>query len=66
MNFELTEEQAMIRATIRDFAEREVTPVARDNNCYERFPADLVKKLGEMGVLGLNLSPEWGVGAMIF
>lgn len=60
MDFELTEEQAMIRATIRDFAEREVAPVARDNNRYERFPADLVKKLGEMGVLGLNLPAEYG------
>jgi len=63
MDFELTEEQAMIRATIRDFAEREVTPVARDNNRYERFPADLVKKLGEMGVLGLNLPAEYGGAA---
>lgn len=62
MNFELTEEQEMIQATIRDFAEREVAPVARDNNRYERFPADLVKKLSEMGILGLKLPPEYGGG----
>ena len=62
MDFDFTEEQAMIRATIRDFAEKEVAPVARDNNRYERFPADLVKKLGELGILGLNLPPEYGGG----
>jgi len=62
MDFEFTEEQAMVRATIRDFAEKEAAPVARDNDRYERFPADLVKKLGEMGFLGLNLPPEYGGG----
>jgi len=62
MDFEFTEEQAMIRATVRDFAEKEVAPVARDNNRYERFPADLVKKLGELGFLGLNLPAEYGGG----
>lgn len=62
MDFEFTEEQAMIRATIRDFAEKEVAPAARDNNRHERFPADIVKKLGELGILGLNLPPEYGGG----
>jgi len=62
MDFEFTEEQAMIRTTIRDFAQKEVAPVARDNNRYERFPEDLVKKLSEIGVLGLTLPPEYGGG----
>ncbi len=62
MDFELTEEQAMIRSTLRDFAEKEVAPVARDNNRHERFPADLVKKMGEMGFLGINLPAEYGGG----
>jgi alkylation response protein AidB-like acyl-CoA dehydrogenase len=62
MDFELNEEQTMVRNTMRDFAEKEVAPVARDNNRYERFPADLVKKLGEMGFLGLNLPSEYGGG----
>ena len=62
MNFEITEEQAMIRDTIRDFAEKEVAPASRDNNRDEHFPLDLIKKLGEMGVLGLNLPSEYGGG----
>jgi len=62
MDFELNEEQTMVRNAMRDFAEKEVAPVARDNNRYERFPADLVKKLGEMGFLGLNLPSEYEGG----
>jgi len=62
MDFELTEEQAMIRTTVRDFAEKEIAPVARDNNRHERFPVDIVKKMGEMGFMGLNLPSEYGGG----
>ena len=62
MDFEFTEEQAMIRATVRDFAEKEVAPVARENDRNENFPADLVKKMGEMGFLGLNIPSEYGGG----
>jgi butyryl-CoA dehydrogenase len=62
MDFEFSEEQAMIRTMVRDFAEKEIVPVARDNNRYERFPADLVKKTGEIGLLGLNLPSEYGGG----
>jgi len=62
MDFEFTEEQTMIRTTMRDFAEKEVVPAARDNNRYERFPTGLVKKLGEMGFLGISLPPEYRGG----
>ena len=62
MDFDFTEEQAMIRTTVRDFAEKEVAPFARDNNRDERFPVDIVKKMGEMGFLGLNLPVEYGGG----
>ncbi|MFC1913985.1 acyl-CoA dehydrogenase family protein [Chloroflexota bacterium] len=62
MDFELTEEQNMIRTTVRDFAEKEIAPVARDNNRDEIFPAGLVQKMGEMGFLGLNLPVEYGGG----
>ena len=47
MDFEFTEEQSMIRATARDFAEKEIAPVARDNNRNKHFPEDLVRKMGE-------------------
>ena len=62
MDFELSEEQIMIRNTVRDFAEKEIAPVARDNNRNEYFPADLVKKMGDMGFFGLNLPAEYGGG----
>jgi len=62
MDFELTEEQAMIRATVRDFAEKEIAPVARENDRNGHFPADIVKKMGEMGFMGLNLPSEYGGG----
>ena len=62
MDFEFTEEQTMIRNTVRDFAEKEVAPFARDNNRHEQFPADIVKKMGEMGFFGLDLPAEYGGG----
>ncbi len=62
MDFEFTEEQAMIRTTIRDFAEKEIAPVSRDINRDEQFPSDIINRLGEMGILGLNLPSEYGGG----
>ncbi|MEA2451167.1 MAG: butyryl-CoA dehydrogenase [Thermoleophilaceae bacterium] len=60
IDFELTDEQRLIRETARDFADREIIPVARDNDRNERFDTDLVKKLGEMGYLGPIVSEEYG------
>ena len=62
MDFELNEEQAMIKATVRDFAEKEIAPVARENDRNEHFPEDIVKKMGETGFMGLNLPAEYGGG----
>ncbi len=62
MDFELTEEQAMIRATMRDFAEKEIVPVARENDRNEHFPMDIAKKMGEMGFLGINFPAQYGGG----
>ena len=62
MDFEYSEEQAMIRASVRDFAQKEIAPVARENNRNEHFPVELVKRLGEMGFLGINLPGEYGGG----
>jgi alkylation response protein AidB-like acyl-CoA dehydrogenase len=60
IDFELTDEQRLIRETARDFADREIIPVARDNDRNERFDTDLVKKLGDMGYLGPIVSEEYG------
>jgi alkylation response protein AidB-like acyl-CoA dehydrogenase len=62
MDFEFTEEQAMIRATMRDFAEKEIAPVARENDRNEHFPADIVEKMGKMGFLGINFPAQYGGG----
>ena len=60
IDFELTDEQRLIRETAREFADREIIPVARDNDRNERFDTDLVKKLGEMGYLGPIVAEEYG------
>lgn len=58
--FVLTEEQEQLRREIREFAAREVTPnVARWDESSE-FPADAIRKLGEMGMLGIIFPPEYG------
>ena len=60
IDFELTDEQRLIRETARDFTDKEIVPVARDNDRNERFDTDLVKKLGDMGYLGPIVSEEYG------
>src|SRR4051812_42082576 len=60
IDFELTDEQQLIRDTAREFADREIIPVARDNDRNERFDTDLVKKLGDMGFLGPIVAEEYG------
>jgi alkylation response protein AidB-like acyl-CoA dehydrogenase len=60
MNFDLTDEQRLIRETARDFADREIIPRARDNDRHERFDLELVKKLGDMGYLGAPVAEEYG------
>jgi alkylation response protein AidB-like acyl-CoA dehydrogenase len=60
MDFELTEEQALVRRTAREFAEGEIAPVIAGFDEAEEFPAELVRKLGPMGFLGALCPPEYG------
>jgi butyryl-CoA dehydrogenase len=60
IEFELTDEQKLIRETARDFTDREIVPVARENDRNEHFDLDLVKKLGDMGYLGPIVSEDYG------
>jgi alkylation response protein AidB-like acyl-CoA dehydrogenase len=60
IDFELTDEQRLIHETAREFTDREIVPVARDNDRNEHFDTDLVKKLGDMGYLGPIVSEEYG------
>lgn len=60
MDFELSEEQQMIRETVRDFAEREIRPVAKDLDEKAEFSYDLTKKMGELGLFGMYLPEKYG------
>jgi alkylation response protein AidB-like acyl-CoA dehydrogenase len=60
IDFELTDEQRLIRETARDFTDNEIVPVARDNDRNEKFDTELVKKMADMGFLGAIVSEEYG------
>ncbi|MDB4126551.1 acyl-CoA dehydrogenase [Flavobacteriales bacterium] len=64
MNFELTEEHKMIRDAARDFAQTELFPgvIERDEN--QTFPTEQIKKLGELGFMGMMVSPKYGGAGM--
>ncbi|SKB26738.1 Acyl-CoA dehydrogenase [Parapedobacter luteus] len=59
MIFELTEEQRMIRDIARDFAQNELKPGVIERDEQQRFPAEQVKKLGELGFLGMMVAPQY-------
>src|SRR5215471_8179388 len=60
LNFELSDEQELIRRTVREFAESKVAPVAEELDREARFPYDLVGELGELGLMGLPVPEEYG------
>jgi alkylation response protein AidB-like acyl-CoA dehydrogenase len=64
MNFSLTEEHIMIRDAARDFAQTELLPgvIERDNN--QEFPQELVKKMGDLGFMGIMVDPKYGGSGM--
>ena len=64
LNFNLSEEHLAVQDAARDFAQNELLPgiVERDNEA--RFPAEQVKRMGELGFLGMMVSPEYGGGGM--
>lgn len=64
MNFDFTESQLAIKNMVREFAETEIAPRAEAMDATGEFPVDIVRKLGELGVMGLPFAEEWGgVGA---
>jgi hypothetical protein len=64
MDFKLTEEHIMIRDAARDFAKNELWPGVIERDEKQIFPAAQVKKMGELGFLGMMASPEYGGGGM--
>ncbi len=65
MIFELTEEQLAVQQAARDFAQTELLPgvIERDNN--QEFPYEQIKKLGELGFLGMMVDPKYGGSGMV-
>lgn len=59
MNFQFTEDQLMIQQTAREFAISEIAPTAVERDKNAEFPYDIVKKLGELGFMGMMVSPEY-------
>ena len=64
MHFEFTEEQLMIRQAARDFAQTELKPGVIERDEHQKFPAEQIKKLGELGFLGMMVSPQYGGSGM--
>ena len=60
MEFELTEAERLFQETARDFAEKEIAPYAGKIDEEGRFPAEIVKKLGELGFMGVMVPEEYG------
>ena len=60
MNFDLTDEQKLLRETIRDFAETQIAPGAAERDEAARFPGELIPKMAELGLFGLMIPQEYG------
>ena len=59
MAYQLNEEQRMIRAMVREFAREVVLPTAAERDRTKEFPAENLKKMGELGLMGMNVPPEY-------
>ncbi|MBE2256313.1 MAG: acyl-CoA dehydrogenase [Ignavibacteria bacterium] len=64
MNFDLSEDQIQIRDAARDFAENEIAPSSVQRDIKAEFPYEIVKKMGELGFMGMMVPPEWGGSGM--
>ena len=59
MAYQLNEEQRMIRAMVREFAREVVLPTAAERDRTKEFPAENLKRMGELGLMGMNVPPEY-------
>src|SRR5699024_8645030 len=60
MNFELTKEQTMIQEMVRDFANQVIKPRAIEIDVQEKFPADILKEMGTLGLMGIPFPEKYG------
>lgn len=64
MNFQLTEEQLAVQAAARDFAQNELLPGVIERDTHQKFPAEQIKKMGELGFMGMMVDPKYNGGGM--
>jgi alkylation response protein AidB-like acyl-CoA dehydrogenase len=64
MNFQLTEEQRAVQAAARDFAQSELLPGVIERDTHQKFPAEQVRKMGELGFMGMMVNPKYNGGGM--
>ncbi|MGD0678309.1 MAG: acyl-CoA dehydrogenase family protein, partial [Polyangiaceae bacterium] len=64
MEFDLTEEQTLMRDTARDFAAREIAPKASELDKSGRWPAEILAQMGELGLMGVSIPTEYGGSGM--
>jgi len=64
MNFELSEEQLAVQAAARDFAQTELLPGVIERDTEQKFPKDQIKKMGELGFMGMMVDPKYNGGGM--
>lgn len=64
MNFQFTEEQLMIQQAARDFAQNELLPGVIERDEHQKFPTDQIKKMGELGFMGIMVDPKYGGAGM--
>src|SRR5207244_4746291 len=60
MRLDLTKEQQMIQATVREFADSQIKPIAADIDRDARLPHETVKGMGELGLMGMVIPEQWG------
>lgn len=64
MNFQLTEEQLAVQAAAREFAQNELLPGVIERDEYQKFPAEQIRKMGELGFMGMMVDPMYNGGGM--
>jgi alkylation response protein AidB-like acyl-CoA dehydrogenase len=64
MNFQLTEEQLAVQQAARDFANAELLPGVIERDTHQKFPAEQIKKMGELGFMGMMVDPAYNGGGM--
>ena len=64
MHFQLTDEQQLLRQTVREFAEAEIRPFVREWDEAQQFPSALIPKLADLGLMGIQFPEQWGGAGM--